>query len=227
MTTEKSLSPEYSMTFAPYQASSKSVAVLKTLQDKFEVALDIWISGQTPKEVVLKRPARGGLKVDYVPGWWFIEQLNALFAYDWDFEIVDKNIGQNQIWVQGKLTVRSMGKTVSKQQFGGSDIKKLKDKGDVIDIGDDLKSAATDAFKKCCISFGFCPDVYGKREALDSTGASKDQLTALYSIGEKAGMTKEEVDTECKKKFDKTPGELEQIDVLGLINDLRKKIKKE
>ena len=214
----------------PIESASEDLKeqLLKIQKEKFEGALKNLVTGVTPKDVVFQRPARGGIQVDYVPGWWFITQLNALFSYNWDFEILDQNIGQKQVWVKGKLIVRGAdGLVITKTAFGGSDIKFYTEKADkagqIIDIGDDLKSAATDAMKKAATLLGFAPDIYGQREVLEQTGPSRAHLNTLYSVGEKAGLTKDQVDDYVMKKYSKEPKELEVIAVLGLIQELRSK----
>lgn len=197
-------------------------------KSKYEAALRNLITGITPRDVIYQKPARGGADIDYVPGWWFVEQLNALFGYLWDFEVVEQFVGEKQVWVKGKLTVKSSsGLTVSKTAFGGSDIKKYSDRsekaGQVIDIGDDLKAAATDAMKKASTLLGMAADIYGKREKLEQGRSDKSQLNALYKVGSSKDMSKEQVDDLCMKKHDKTPDELESIEVLGLISELRSK----
>ena len=196
---------------------------------KYEASLRNLITGTTPKEdfpdnVIPQRPARGGASVDYVPGWWFIEQLNALFGHLWDFEVLRENIGSKQIWVLGRLTVRSLdGLTVTKTAFGGSDIKFKKETSEVIDIGDDLKAAATDSMKKAATLFGIAADIYGRRETTEQASPLKGQLAALYKIGKSKGMDEAQVGDFCMKKHGRLPNELEAILVLGLIQELRSK----
>lgn len=199
---------------------------LKSIQrEKYNKALRNLVTGKTPKEVVFKKPGGGGATVDYVPGWWFVEQLNSLFGYFWDFEVIQEFVGQEQIWVRGKLTVKDpeSGLTISKSAYGGSRIKSKNNPA--IDIGDDLKSAATDALKKAATLLGLAADIYGKREILEATAPSKSQLDALYKVGDKANLTIAQVDEFVNQKY---PGkdfkELEQIQILGLIQDLRKRI---
>jgi recombination DNA repair RAD52 pathway protein len=195
---------------------------------KYQAALTNLVMGKTPKDVVFQRPVRGGANVDYVPGWWFIEQLNALFGHLWDFEVLREFVGQNQVWVLGKLTVKlPSGLTVTKTAYGGSDIKKYGDgkanAGQIIDIADDLKSASTDAMKKASTLLGLASDIYGKREVLEQTGPNKSHLNTLYKVGSAKGMTKDVVDEYCNKKYQKLPNELEAVLVLGLITELRAK----
>lgn len=194
-------------------------------EEKFEEALRSLVTGTTPRDVVFQRPARGGVQVDYVPGWWFIEQLNSLFGYCWDLEVLNHNIEWKikQIWVLVRLTVHGPdGATVSKTSFGSSDIKFYREKPDQpLDIADDLKAAVTDGMKKAATMFGLASDVYGRREVLEQTGPGKAQMGALYRVGEKVGMTRDQVDDYCMRKHDKLPTEMETIMVLSVINELR------
>jgi len=206
--------------------------VFTALQDikraRYEAALTNLVTGKTPKDVVFERPIRGGSNVDYVPGWWFVEQLNSLFGHLWDFRVLRESVGTVQVWVLGELTVRSYeGAVVVKTAYGGSDIKKYSDKteksGQVIDIADDLKAAATDSLKKASTLLGLASDIYGKREVTERTGPGKSQIAALYKIGLSKGMDKEKVDTYCTQKHGKLPNEIETVLVLGLIQELRSK----
>jgi len=189
---------------------------------KYTEALTNLVEGKTPKDVVYQRKVSKDREVDYVPGWWFISQLNALFGYNWDFEILDQAIGTDNIWVKGKLTVRSKsGMTITKTAYGGSRIKS-KD-NPAIDIGDDLKSAATDALKKAATLLGMASDIYGRREVLTETMGTRAQLQSLYSVGEKKGVGKDVIEKLSQEKFKKSTEELEAIDVLTLIREIRSK----
>lgn len=194
---------------------------LSEIQSKrYSEALTNLITGKTPKDAIFQRPVRKGVDVDYVPGWWFISQLNALFGYYWDFEIEDQGIGEGNCWVRGKLTIKDpkTGLTVTKSSFGGSRLKSKENPA--IDIGDDLKSAATDALKKAATLLGIASDIYGRRETQDQT-KSKSQLEGLYKVGESKGLDKDAVIDISEKTFGKAPDELTEIDVLGLIREVR------
>jgi recombination DNA repair RAD52 pathway protein len=127
------------------------------------------LNKKTPQKFIKKRLGRAGKQFDYVETGYVIEQLNKAFNNMWDFEIIDKQIGKDKIWVLGKLTVKFITpfgiQTISKSQFGGSDVKKSN--GVVIDIGDDLKAAASDALKKCASLLGIAKDVYFKEDYSD------------------------------------------------------------
>lgn len=195
--------------------------------EKYLAALTNLVTSKTPRDVVFERPIRGGAKVDYVPGWWFIQQLNALFGYLWDFEIDEQSVGQQQVWVRGKLTVKlPNGITVTKTAFGGADIKKYSERnqekaGQIIDIADDLKAASTDAMKKAATLLGIASDIYGQREVIEQTGPGRKHLDALYKLGAAKDMTKEQVDDLCVAEHGGRPEELEMAYVLGLMQKLR------
>ena len=55
--------------------------LLEIQKTKYKEAITNLVTGKTPKDVVFQRPAGRGVNVDYVPGWWFVGQLNALFGY--------------------------------------------------------------------------------------------------------------------------------------------------
>lgn len=123
------------------------------------------LSKPTPKEYIKQRVGRGGMTFNYVEAGYVIEVLNRVFNGMWDFEIMDKQIGKEKVWVLGKLTIHiqtSEGvQSISKSQFGGADIKRARNETkSVIDIGDDMKAAASDALKKCASLFGVAKDVY-------------------------------------------------------------------
>lgn len=184
-------------------------------------ALTCLITGETPKDVIFQRKVSKDREVDYVPGWWFINQLNALFGYFWDFEIEAQEIGQENCWVRGKLTIKDpkSGLSVTKTAFGGSKIKSRDNPA--IDIGDDLKAAATDSLKKAATLLGLASDIYGKREVLTETLGTRSQLQSLYTIGEKKGIGRDEIVKLSMDKYQKNPEELESIDVLTLLREVR------
>ena len=120
----------------------------------------------TPAAHKYERPAKGGGKWTYVTGIYVKKVLNLMFGWDWDFEVVknEYNLEFKQAIVLGRLTVRIKGQSISKMQFGRQDIKFKKDGSGPLDLGNDLKGAATDALKKCASEFGICGDVYGPNE---------------------------------------------------------------
>lgn len=124
---------------------------------------------KTPAQHVYKRPGKGGQVFEYVTGHYVTKVLNLVFGWMWDFEIVTTGREGDQVWVQGKLSVKDMkGNLITKSQFGRADIKFLKGTKNPVDYGNDLKAASTDCLKKCASLLGVASDIYGKQEMTDS-----------------------------------------------------------
>jgi hypothetical protein len=124
-----------------------------------------FLTGHTPKNQIYKRPAKGGGEWEYVKGSWVKKVLNYVFGWNWDFEIAEHGGEGSQVWVLGKLTVRdSKNQSITKMQFGRADSKQKKDGSGLLDYGNDLKAAATDALKKCASELGVASDLYAKEE---------------------------------------------------------------
>ena len=137
-------------------------------EDKVSVAKTVnaqvmMLSWPTPEKYIMQRKGRGNLLLDYVETNYVIGRLNATFMFDWDSEILEQIIDkeENQIAMKIRLTVRfADGKEVSKDAWGGSDIKRLKETKKMVDFADDLKSAESDGIKKAGSMLGICWDVY-------------------------------------------------------------------
>lgn len=119
---------------------------------------------RTPSNYVKSRPAKGGGTWKYVTGGYVKKCLNLMFGWDWDFEIVDERITENEVIVKGRLTCRSNGKTIVKMQFGNKDVMCRKGTTTPLSLGNDLKAAATDALKKCASEIGIAADIYNAED---------------------------------------------------------------
>lgn len=100
----------------------------------------------------------GGVELTYLTGEQVISRLNEVLGFDgWAFETGDPVIVGDQIYIKGTLRVRTaddMIYHVVKDAFGGAQIKHSRSSGDMIDLGNDIKSAATDALKKAASLIG-------------------------------------------------------------------------
>jgi recombination DNA repair RAD52 pathway protein len=132
-----------------------------------------FISQKTPKQFIKSRPGPGGMSLSYVEVGYVISMLNQVFGYDWDFRILDQQIGKKQVWVRGELTVRVRTRTVTKGQYGGADIKFNRSTSQPVSIADDLKAAASDCLKKCASMLGIAGDVYW--QDLDNWNESSEE----------------------------------------------------
>lgn len=102
---------------------------------------------------------RGGVRITYVTGEQVTSRLNEELGFDrWQFEIVEHglHVEANEFWVRGRLSCWSdlLERWIVREQFGSQKIKRPRGGGAPLDIGFDLKGAATDALKKCASLIG-------------------------------------------------------------------------
>ena len=134
---------------------------------------------RTPKNEIKMRQGRGGMQFAYVEHGYVTERLNMVFGFNWDFEIVDKQILEDEVIVEARLTVRTpKGQTIIKTQFGGADIKRHasgQKMGRPLSIADDYKAAGSDALKKCASLLGIGLDLYGRDRMDEDAPASSER----------------------------------------------------
>lgn len=141
------------------------------------------IQKPTPTSEIKHRQGRGGMTVRYVTHGYIVNRLNELFGHLWDYNILEQQVGEGQVWVKGQLKVwLSPNFAITKTAYGGSEIKRTAD-GKIIDVGDDLKAGSADALKKCASLLGIANDVYSKVEDV----VQKKVMTA-EEIKVKVGM---------------------------------------
>lgn len=144
--------------------NEKKLSLVKTDISNEQIKM---ILGKTPARYIYKRQGKGGKIFEYVSGGYVRKALNYAFGFLWDFEIKEHGIQGNQIWVLGKLTIKNnkFEPVIVKEQFGRADIKFYQDKSKgMLDFGNDLKSAGTDALKKCASEVGIASDIYYRQE---------------------------------------------------------------
>lgn len=159
----------------------------KNLPQNLTQAQLSFITQKTPSEYIKTRPGPGGIRLSYVEVGYVINMLNQVFGWDWDFKILDQQIGKKQVWVRGELAVRAKNHTITKAQYGGADIKFNRTSGEPISIADDLKAAASDCLKKCASMLGIAGDVYWKDlETQAPEGQHRSEKAAYVSRQGKA-----------------------------------------
>jgi hypothetical protein len=133
---------------------------------------------RTPKKEIKTREGPGGKVFSYVDHGYVTERLNVVFGFQWSFEVVEWRTLDEEVIVEGKLTVElPNGKTIVKQQFGGADIKRFaggKKQGMPISVADDLKAAASDALKKCASLLGIGLDLYRGEGSIQRQETARD-----------------------------------------------------
>jgi hypothetical protein len=92
--------------------------------------------------------------------------LNQVFGFNWDLDVLDKQMLDDEVVVMVRLTVRTPnGQTITKTQFGGADIERYSSggkSGKPLSVADNYKAAVSDALKKCASLLGIGLDVYGR-----------------------------------------------------------------
>jgi len=143
-----------------------------------------------PLEVVKEYTTESGKVFKYIPTHAVIERLNEVTTQSWSFEIVKRQLVENEVIVHGRLTVtgrfsndepassrsgeeedsktRSFASdyyyySESRDQFGSCSFQEDMSKGDT------FKAAASDALKKCATEFGVGLELY-KNGSHDAPG---------------------------------------------------------
>ena len=117
---------------------------------------DIYARLAAPFETTF-RDTRGGVDLEYITGEQCTSRLNEVLGPGgWSFRVLEHGINAeaDEAWVCGELAAEIGGRPVVRQQFGSQKIKRSRSTGAPLDIGFDLKGAATDALKKCASLIG-------------------------------------------------------------------------
>jgi len=100
---------------------------------------------------------RGGVALTYISGEQVVSRLNEVLGVGgWSFRVLrhEINAEADEAWALGELVARIEERTVTRQQFGSQKLRRSRSTGAPLDLGFDLKGAATDAMKKCASLLG-------------------------------------------------------------------------
>lgn len=149
-------SPKAESTETETQAIATEPQVPQTTYDRLCAEFD-----QT-----FERTIPGGRNLTYITGEQVVSRLNDVLGFmNWNWEVLDSGINEkeDEVWVQGVLTITEEavgfdGQTrineTRKNGFGGAKIKRGRNDGKTISLGNDMKAAETDAFKKAAAKCG-------------------------------------------------------------------------
>lgn len=161
----------------------------------------------TPADKVLTRPAKGGGEWKFVSGGYVTQVLNSLFGFYWSFEVITpmnealSTAATGTVVVQGRLKVKIGDDWITKEQYGRKEVTYRKGTKDLLDFGNDMKAAATDAKKKCASELGLFADIY-----------SQDDFFAVKIIDEpevdKMAELKEKLHANNQSKSDRGTGDM-------------------
>ena len=164
-----------------------------------------------PSQIKRRRGAFGD-DLDYIETADVIRRLNQAFDGEWSFEIVQHQQIFDEVVVLGRLTACG----ISKMQFGSHQITKAKKDGTVVNIGYDLKAAASDCLKKCSTHFGVALHLYSEtiadepnepadRNAMTPSESqetiSKEKLAEIKQLRTKLKWTTEQVMEHAQRLF--------------------------
>lgn len=161
------------------------------------------LSGRTPRNVIRKRPGKGGKTFSYIPHGYVTSALNKAFGFHWSFETLPNGRGDRYEFREG-MDVISNGKTVktpaSVLVTGRLTVyvHEPQNMSNVIAViskdstgekefvpgmtwGAMVKSAESDAFKRCAARLGIGSDLYWEEpDVLEENGNKQeapDELT--------------------------------------------------
>jgi len=141
---------------------------------------------------IKRRRGPFGEDLDYVEAADVIRRLNEAFDGEWSFEIVEHQQMFSEVVVLGKLTAQG----IQKMQFGSHQITKSKKDGTVVNIGFDLKAAASDCLKKNATHFGVALHLYSEniadepKEPVDRNSMTSSESDESISKGKLAEIKK-------------------------------------
>ena len=169
-------------------------------------------------EEIKQRDGSFGQTLNYVSGYSIIDRLNQAFESLWSFEIVSHEIHQDEVIVIGKITAEG----IVKSQFGSSRITRTRETGEIVSLASDLKSAATDALKKCATLLGIGLHLYadkptsaastsqkgngGDNSQSDNNSNGNGRLSAkqhsfLVKLANEKGLTRKELNDQCVETY--------------------------
>jgi len=204
-----------------------------------------------PPEAIKSRLGQNGRALDYLEGHSVIARLNEAFGAEWSFDVVEHRIHHDEVVVLGELSAEGVVKT----QFGSSRITRSRQDDEPVSIGDDFKSAATDALKKAATLFGvglYLYDRDGRRNGvLHANGGSPHpstngstphrrgdnhvhddrvtgrQIGKLFGLARDLGIAQRDVRSLAQERFDKVVDDLSRSEGSALIDELLDRLEEE
>ena len=159
-----------------------------------ESAVQAIITQELPAGYVSERSGRGGKKFKYIKHGRVVQILNDAFGFQWSFEALPSTLRELKdggYGIFGRLSVPIRGEIVTKIEFGTKDFMKGMNDGDLI------KSAVSDALRRCAMRLGLALSLYLQDEVLTSAQV----MTQLCTFAKnKAEWTADQVRIYLKSK---------------------------
>ena len=120
-------------------------------------------------DILIYQRSVGGRSFDYVAVAEYIARLNKVLGTgNWNYEILKCDVQpeyKDSVVAHVRVTANVDGTMAVKEAYGGAKVKMMKS-GGVMDLGNDFKSASSDAFKKACQGFGIALHLARSEESL-------------------------------------------------------------
>lgn len=192
---------------APVNETDDKAIVIKQFADVVQSVMSeaqfVILSGRTPRNVIRKRPGKAGRTFSYIPHGYVTSALNKAFGFHWSFETLPNGKGDRFQIVEGIETTNDKGKTIRTPMsvlvtgrltvyvHNPNDTSKViavisKDSTGEKEFvpgmtwGAMVKSAESDAFKRCASRLGIGNDLYYEEpDVLESDAQESDESKAL------------------------------------------------
>ena len=163
---------------------------------------------------IKRRKGPGGRTFEYLETATIIKRLNEIFGGHWSFEVAEVIPSESEAIVKGTLTASG----ISKQQFGNK--QRLKNSL----LGDSLKSATSDALKKCAslIGIGLFHDDTPEPAPNNDNRLSQEQSKQIYALSDELEWKPKILQENIKKRFDKSLHELTSEQAQKVIEGMEK-----
>ena len=179
---------------------------------------------------IKQREGSFGKMLEYIEGHAIIQRLNDAFEAE-SFKILKHEILKetDEVVVFGELRSGDVIKT----QFGSSRITRNRETGEVINLSDDFKAAATDSLEKCATLLGVGLSLYNgdKPERQNNGGRTKGngygngrltskQYKYFLRLNNNLGKSRSGLDAHCLEAFGTFAQHLSETDASSLIENL-------
>jgi hypothetical protein len=167
------------------------------------------------------RQGRSGQQLAYIEVADVIERLNLALP-SWSFEVVSHQVLDDEVVVHARLRAGD----VVKEDFGAHEVTKSRNDGTTVCVGDDLKSAASDALKRCARLLGVALDLYKGGDATPRAAAptrrpvqlaTEAQMAKVRSL---AAQKRIDMDIVVFDRFGVATTDLSKSDASTLIDEL-------
>lgn len=146
---------------APVDVAVSEVGNVETISEKSVdvIFAELYEKASQPFDKTYQRQIPGGRMLTYITGEQVVSRMNDVFGPYWDWTPEEPKLVGDEIFLSGTLTVSivkpgdSYGYNITRAAFGGAKVKRMKS-GDTVSLGNDIKAADTDAFKKAAAKFG-------------------------------------------------------------------------